>query len=671
MPNYLDYLQQSLTTADRAPFATIPVRSPLIVQPTTLPGLSGFNTVAPAAPTPAPVVPKSNNNGQLGTSRQALTAPPAGKPASSSAPGHTVSAENNVPSYDEFVNSSRAYLQNKIDAAQAAVSADPSDANKRALLFAKNNLSAFEQDQKKPNINPTAARQGGQAGFSFGGGISGGEQGPRKYSIDYDASGNPIYLRTIFMNGTAYTTPIDRFTYETENYTQLDGRAGTTVSPDQRPKAVAPQRDTSLTIPAEFQNLSDDAIAQLPTGPEYLRLRDAQAALDATGHAVSEFYGPWTRGELDAQTVSQMPGGEEFLGVLSAKALYDQSLTRRANPAADNGDSTPETTDEGAAAPQVNTQAIDALTGDLSNIQGNILGIHADDGTNSLAQQQAAKDADLAQRHALGLAMGGSPRARSALAQQAIGEQAFIGSELSQQQANLRAQQEENTRRLKAEAAQAAADLGLNAGALDIDVNDLNMKSVSNYLSQMFADYRMNVQLDEDQAQRVTNFIRDMALVEEKYDELDQASKNAFFDRELKKYNIKANVALALKQADADRTQKWVDRGTQIAQTLALVAVASDRSAKTDIQGNPEGELENLLGSLKSYSFDYKDPQRHGAGRNLGVMAQDLQKTDIGSSMVSKAADGTLTVDAGKAGLAALSGLALVYEKLKKIEESL
>ena len=53
--------------------------------------------------------------------------------------------------------------------------------------------------------------------------------------------------------------------------------------------------------------------------------------------------------------------------------------------------------------------------------------------------------------------------------------------------------------------------------------------------------------------------------------------------------------------------------------------MTSDERAKRDIKP-ADDKASQLLDSLKAYSYDYKDPQ-HGKGRQLGVMAQDLEHT--------------------------------------------
>lgn len=51
------------------------------------------------------------------------------------------------------------------------------------------------------------------------------------------------------------------------------------------------------------------------------------------------------------------------------------------------------------------------------------------------------------------------------------------------------------------------------------------------------------------------------------------------------------------------------------------------------------------------YSYAYKDPAAHGAGRFYGPMAQDLEKTPAGASVVKRAPDGTKMVDTSRLSL--------------------
>jgi hypothetical protein len=54
------------------------------------------------------------------------------------------------------------------------------------------------------------------------------------------------------------------------------------------------------------------------------------------------------------------------------------------------------------------------------------------------------------------------------------------------------------------------------------------------------------------------------------------------------------------------------------------------------------------IDNAPAYSFLYKDPERHGEGRRVGVMAQDLEKTPAGRQAVFRSPDGMRAVDTGE-----------------------
>lgn len=95
--------------------------------------------------------------------------------------------------------------------------------------------------------------------------------------------------------------------------------------------------------------------------------------------------------------------------------------------------------------------------------------------------------------------------------------------------------------------------------------------------------------------------------------------------------------------------------------------VVSDKNKKMNAETKPKSESDEFLQSLKAYTWDYKNPMKHGSGRHLGVMAQDLEKTPYGRSMVFDTPDGK-KVDAGKLANAAMASILSLDERLKAIE---
>ena len=144
------------------------------------------------------------------------------------------------------------------------------------------------------------------------------------------------------------------------------------------------------------------------------------------------------------------------------------------------------------------------------------------------------------------------------------------------------------------------------------------------------------------------------------------------------------NLTLASARAGGERAQADY-YGQQSASGLGLVAglaqagamyggykapvAASDINVKENIEETPI-DIDNFLNEITGFSYDYKEPERHGEGRRLGVMAQDLEQSPMGNAMVEDNFDGegTKGIDGTKAIHASLAGLARLNERLKKLE---
>ncbi len=101
----------------------------------------------------------------------------------------------------------------------------------------------------------------------------------------------------------------------------------------------------------------------------------------------------------------------------------------------------------------------------------------------------------------------------------------------------------------------------------------------------------------------------------------------------------------------------------------AIGTAASDKRAKKDIKKGDK-ETSAFLDHLAAKEWNYKYPDKHGHGKHLGVMAQDLEKSKMGRDMVKTGADGVKMVEYGGAkGMAAIvASLAMLNEKIKKME---
>lgn len=94
----------------------------------------------------------------------------------------------------------------------------------------------------------------------------------------------------------------------------------------------------------------------------------------------------------------------------------------------------------------------------------------------------------------------------------------------------------------------------------------------------------------------------------------------------------------------------------------------SDRRAKKNVH-RADSDIAELLKTIKPYGYRYKDPKAPGsaAGPQFGPMAQDLEKSKAGKSLVHNTASGK-KVDPNHGLLTALAALGNIDKRLKKIE---
>jgi hypothetical protein len=94
---------------------------------------------------------------------------------------------------------------------------------------------------------------------------------------------------------------------------------------------------------------------------------------------------------------------------------------------------------------------------------------------------------------------------------------------------------------------------------------------------------------------------------------------------------------------------------------------SDERSKSTSRSSDMTDEL---LNSIKAYTYRYKDKAKHGDGLRYGLMAQDLEKSETGRSMVKDMPHGKV-VDGGQAALAALAATSELHKRQQALERAL
>lgn len=131
---------------------------------------------------------------------------------------------------------------------------------------------------------------------------------------------------------------------------------------------------------------------------------------------------------------------------------------------------------------------------------------------------------------------------------------------------------------------------------------------------------------------------------------------------------LQGSVAQA--NANAQAQQAQAQKLGAIGQTVGGFAMMSDKNAKKDISENSDkasNMVEDFLKALKSYSYEYKDG-KGPKGEQTSVMAQDLEKSDLGKKMVKDTPEGKM-VDYSQGMATLFASIAELNKKIDKIKK--
>lgn len=96
----------------------------------------------------------------------------------------------------------------------------------------------------------------------------------------------------------------------------------------------------------------------------------------------------------------------------------------------------------------------------------------------------------------------------------------------------------------------------------------------------------------------------------------------------------------------------------------------SDRRAKTDVRP-ADAKVQSFLDALRAHDYRYKRPDVDGPGRRVSVMAQELEKSELGRRMVDEAPDGTKQVDYRRGLATMLASMATMNDRVNDLEAAL
>jgi Chaperone of endosialidase len=322
----------------------------------------------------------------------------------------------------------------------------------------------------------------------------------------------------------------------------------------------------------------------------------------------------------------------------------------------------------------------------------------------SAAQAQFAQalDQSRAQQASMAASARGSGLARAAAQTQAMQNASGIGQSAANASAALRAQEQQ-------QGMAGFAGLGTTIRSGDMQNRGLDQQSQGQFAQQSQFQSQMNEaqQARNDQA---SQFYRgqegNVRAAQQQAGQARQAAQENTMNANLGLQARRDAAKRADDEADRNRAAAYIGAAGAIVATAAtggaaapaLVAAganvaaqeaaassssglttkkpdayaSSDRRTKTDIA--PAGrKVDEFLNALSAQDYRYRDPAAHGAGegRHAGVMAQDLERSELGRRLVSDTPAGKM-VDYGPRGMATmLASMASMHKKIGSLESAL
>lgn len=269
-------------------------------------------------------------------------------------------------------------------------------------------------------------------------------------------------------------------------------------------------------------------------------------------------------------------------------------------------------------------------------------------GGPSLAEMQMkrAQEAALAQQQAQLASARGA--VNPGLARQALQNQVALQSNLAEQDAQLRLQEQQA-------AEEQLAGLAGQTRTGDIQAAELAQAAqLEKYKGQLQTAIAQG-QIDASQADKMFS----VAVANAQQQAAMQQQVNI----------LPYHAALASNEQDLAKSQlnnQKLSAGLgAVGQFGAAAAAMSDIKSKKDIKPANK-KLDDFLDHITGYSYQYKD-SKHGVGEHISPMAQDIEKSALGRSMVHPTTEGKM-VDYGHHMGTMLAAMGQLNSRLKKIE---
>jgi hypothetical protein len=287
----------------------------------------------------------------------------------------------------------------------------------------------------------------------------------------------------------------------------------------------------------------------------------------------------------------------------------------------------------------------------------------------SLAKQIAAQRAQAASARGVSTGMAQKMAAEGILTAQ---------SEASEQAAQLRAQEQAQAEQtlggyLSGIRSQdtTAAQMEQDRALAEAGYGQQAMLAQAGYEQEAaLANQQARIQAEQQAEQNYQQYLS-MGMSREEAQQKATAEYHALIaQQQMNQQQIEAQIA------QSNQAQKVKSRGNLVSGIVGAAggiaaSIFSDERVKTNIKDVPKKSLGSFLSSLKGKSYDYKSPEHdHDPGdKHIGVMAQALEKTKLGKSVVSEE-EGKKKISLGRALQLLLAGEGHLYREIQSLKKA-
>jgi hypothetical protein len=279
----------------------------------------------------------------------------------------------------------------------------------------------------------------------------------------------------------------------------------------------------------------------------------------------------------------------------------------------------------------------------------------------SAAEMQLRMGQERLQKQAMSLMRSNPGLSPGQAARMAAEQQSQIGLQTNQQAGMLRAQEQTQAQRdlMSGYGAMRGADIGLAAQQAGFGQEAMarNLAMQGQYGIENLRSVQGQQQMND---QLVSQYLA-MGL------SVDQARLKAATDMQ----SLANELMLGqIRGSTAERAQNIGLLGAGIGAVGSLIGGLipfSDKRLKKGINTNVKSKVAKMLEKIEPSMWEYKKKE-YGQGKHLGVMAQDLEKSKLGKLLVDKTNDGLRYIDAKKALSASLASMAVLHNRIKKLE---